>query len=235
MSEDAPKSKQPTSGVVTFLDVLGWKGVYDRKRDAILSLTRLIEGLKRQAEQRARGRILDHVEVKSISDTIAIFTHCAEDEISVAIEIHGELCQWLIPASIDSEIPMRGATAFGDFELSESIFVGKAIDEAASWHEQSDWIGVHLTPSAEYVFKRKATGSAWAQFTPPNKTKLNWKPHCVNWTADWSDRAQKAEEIKGKFRRLGPIVPEIAGKFVNTLGFIHVMTPRALPTTASSE
>lgn len=223
---ESPKAERPTSGVVTFLDVLGWKGVCDRKHDAIPTLTRLIDGVRKRAEQSARGRILGKVEVKSISDTIAIFTYCSDEETVAAIEIHGELCQWLIPESIDSEIPVRGATAFGDFEIGENIFVGKAIDEAASWHEQSDWIGVHLTPSAEYVFKRKASGSAWSPFAPPNKTRLNWNPHCVDWTKDWTDRERKVEEIKDKFRRLGPIVPEIAGKFTNTLQFVDAMTPR---------
>lgn len=228
---NSPKTERANSGVVTFLDVLGWKGVYDRKRDAIPSLTRLIDGVRTRAEKSSRGRIISNVEVKSISDTIAILTFCSEEEIVAAIEIHGELCQWLIPESINSEIPVRGATAFGDFEIGESIFVGKAIDEAASWHEQSDWIGVHLTPSAEYVFKRKASGSAWSPFTPPNKTRLDWKPHCVDWTKDWSDRERKLEEIKGKFRRLGPIVPEIAGKFTNTLVFFEAMTPKNAAST----
>lgn len=221
-----PNSGVTTSGVVTFLDVLGWKGVYNRQRDAISSLTRLINGVSERANEYSRGRIMGDVQVKSISDTIAVFTHCSETEIVPAIEIHGELCQWLIPASIESEIPVRGATAFGEFELRENMFVGKAIDEAASWHEQSDWIGVHLTPSAEYVFKPKARGSAWSQYCPPNKSRLNWKPHCVDWTKDWTDREPKIEEIKSKFRRLGPIVPEIAGKFVNTLSFAEAMTPK---------
>ena len=212
-------------GVVTFLDVLGWKGVYDRKQDAIASLTSLIDGVRTRAEETSRGRILEKVEVKSISDTIAIFTYCSEKEITAAIEIHGELCQWLIPESIKKEIPVRGATAFGDFELGESIFVGKAIDEAASWHEQSDWIGVHLTPSAEYVFEPKTPNSAWAKFTPPHKMRLNWKPHCVDWTNGWTDRAMEIGAIKTKFRQLGPIVPEIAGKFSNTLDFIDAMKP----------
>lgn len=222
---ESTKTDRPTSGVVTFLDVLGWKGVYDRKPDAISSLTRLIDGVRERAEKQ-RGRILREVQVKSISDTIALFSFCFKSEIPTAIEIHGELWAWLIPESIDSEIPVRGATSFGEFEIRDSIFVGKAIDEAASWHEQSDWIGVHLTPSAEYVFKPKASGSAWSQFSPQNKTRLNWKPHCVDWTKDWSDRELKVEEIKGKFRRLGPIVPEIAGKFTNTLSFIEAMTPK---------
>lgn len=221
MSE-VSKTDRLTTGVVTFLDVLGWKGVYDRKPDAISSLTRLIEGVRDRAKEK-RGRITSDVQVKSISDTIACFSFCSESDIAAAIEIHGELCQWLIPESVESEIPVRGATAFGEFEIRDNIFVGKAIDEAAAWHEQSDWIGVHLTPSAEYVFQRKSAVSAWAPFAPPNKTRLSWKPHCVNWTREWTDRPRKVEEIKSKFRRLGPIVPEIAGKFVNTLTFIEAM------------
>jgi hypothetical protein len=222
----ATKSFSTPSGVVTFLDVLGWKGVYDRKRDAIASLTRLIEGVRQRADKIRRGRILEKVDVKSISDTIAIFTVCSDSEISPAIEVHGELCQWFIPESISAEIPVRGATAFGNFEIHDSIFVGKAIDEAASWHEQSDWIGVHLTPSAEYVFRPKPKSSAWIKFNPPNKVRLNWAPHCVNWTQGWVGRAQQIEGIKDKFRRLGPIVPEITGKFTNTLAFIDSANPK---------
>lgn len=158
--------------------------------------------------------------MKSISDTIALFTFCSQEEISATIEIHGELCQWVIPESIQAEIPVRGATSFGEFDLRDSIFVGKAIDEAAAWHEQADWIGVHLTPSAEYVFTPTKLNSAWKQFNPPNKTRLNWSPHCVNWVADWSPEQHEIADIKTKFRRLGPIAPEIAAKFANTLAFI---------------
>lgn len=220
---DDQKHTAPRSGIVTFLDVLGWKGVYDRQPDAIKTLTRLIEGVTGQAEKQ-RGRILNDVQIKSISDTIAIFAFCEEKEISTTLEIHGELCQWIIPASIDAEIPLRGATSYGEFEINSggNIFVGKAIDEAASWHEQSDWIGVHLTPSAEYVYEPQSASKTWVSFCPPNKTRLNWKPHCVNWTIGM-DGPGSVERIKSKFRRLGPIVPEIAAKFSNTLAFIEAV------------
>lgn len=219
---DLSNSNRTSSGVVTFLDVLGWKGVYDRNENAISCLTGLIEGVSERAKKK-RGRITGDLLVKSISDTIAIFSYCSDKEVSNAIEIHGELCQWLIPESISSEIPVRGATAFGEFAILGNIFVGKAIDEAAAWHEQADWIGVHLTPSAEYAFKSSARKSAWAPFTPPNKTRLNWKPHCVDWTRDWTDRQRKVDELKASFRRLGPILPEIAAKFVNTLQFVETV------------
>jgi hypothetical protein len=205
--------------------VLGWKGVYDRQPGAIDTLSDMIEQVSARAIEKQRGRILNDVLVKSISDTIAIFTFCSESEISAAIEVHGELCQWIIPESIQREIPVRGATAFGEFEISDNIFVGKAVDEAASWHEQSDWIGVHLTPSAEFVFSPKKSNTAWSKFNAPGKIRLNWKPFCVNWTSTWTNRQQEVERIKIKFRRLGPIVPEITGKFINTLDFIEKMNP----------
>lgn len=209
-------------GAITFLDVLGWKGVYDRKRDAISGLKTLVEGLQNESKTQ-RGRLTGETLVKSISDTIAFFTTCPESEAATALSMHAELCQWIIPRSIDSEIPVRGAIAFGDFEIHENIFVGRAVDEAAAWHEHGDWIGVHLTPSAEYVLDDAAESDPWVRFTPPNKTRLDWKPRCVDWTTKWPDRDVEVAAIKGKFRRLGPILPEIASKFTNTLGFIEAV------------
>lgn len=221
-----PPTEGPKTGVVTFLDVLGWKGVYDRKQDAISSLTVLIEGVRKLAERKQRGRTMNPIEVRSISDTIGIFTHASgtNSEISDIIDIHGEICQWLIPESIASEIPVRGAISFGEFQIFDQIFVGKAIDEAASWHEQSDWIGVHLTPSAEFVYVPSPGSKTWLKYSPPHKTKINWEPNCVNWVSGWDDPQREEEAIKDKFRRLGPIVPEIAGKFVNTLAFTKAAT-----------
>lgn len=216
-----PAPTETKSGVVTFLDVLGWKGVYDRKPDAIASLKLLIKGVRNEAYKRTRGRTMNPIEVRSISDTIGIFTYASgkNSEISDVIDIHGEICEWLIPHSINAEIPVRGAISFGEFQISDQIFVGKAVDEAASWHEQTDWIGVHLTPSAEFVYVDSSKSKSWLPYTPPHKTRIDWKPHCVNWTSVWKEQGRGEEELKAKFRRMGPIVPEIAGKFANTLAF----------------
>ena len=216
------------AGIVTFLDVLGWKGVYDRQADAIDSLKRLVDGVKKDAE-RKRGRINGDVNVQSISDTIAIFTACSEKEISQAIEIHGELCQRLIPDSIRAGLPMRGATAYGNFEISENIFVGKAVDEAASWHEQGNWIGVNLTPSADFVFSKSESRSAWVTYPAPIKTSMKWEPHCVNWLKDWIDFESERKSVQVRFLDMGPIVPEVAPKFINTLVFIDKMAEKLPP------
>lgn len=216
----AAKSKtSPQAGIVTFLDVLGWKGVYDRQTNAIEKLKRLVDTVRKDAEQ-MRGRINSDVNVQSISDTIAIFSACSESEISQAIEIHGELCQKLIPQSIRAGLPIRGATAYGNFEISENIFVGKAVDEAASWHEQANWIGVNLTPSAEFVFTKSTVRSAWISYPVPLKASMKWAPHCVNWPVEWADLEKDRSTARKSFLSMGPIVPEVAPKFINTLAFI---------------
>ena len=224
--------KVPQAGVVTFLDVLGWKGVYDRQENAIGSLKSLVDGVRKHAEQ-MRGRSHDEVRVQSISDTIAIFTVCADNEISKAIESHGELCQRLIPASIAAGLPMRGATAYGNFEISENIFVGKAVDEAASWHEQGNWIGVNLTPSAEFVFVRNERRSAWISYFVPLKSGTKWDPHCVNWLGGWTNVEIEMKSVRDQFLSMGPIVPEVAPKFINTLVFIDKMTEKLSPAITS--
>ncbi|MEK7412851.1 MAG: hypothetical protein AAB263_06000 [Planctomycetota bacterium] len=221
------KSKETSrqAGVVTFLDVLGWKGVYDRQANAITSLKGLVDGVIKQAVEK-RGRLSgvdSDVKIKSISDTIAIFTFCNDTEITKAIEIHGELCQWLIPESIKVELPMRGATSCGEFEISDNIFVGKAVDEAASWHEQGNWIGVNLSPSAQFAFSPVGNSSSWTQYSAPLKVQMKWQPYCVNWMANWILPETRRKLICSSFQRMGPIVPEIAPKFINTLAFIDEM------------
>lgn len=217
------KQQSIDAGVVTFLDVLGWRGIYNRQSDAIGKLTAIIAD-GRKKSKKWRGSNVQNIEIKSISDTIAIFTFCSNEQIMPTIEAHGELCASLIRQSITAGIPVRGATAFGDFEINDNIFVGKAVDEAASWHEQSDWIGVHLTPSADYVFESDAN-SYWARYTPPCKTRQDWQPYCVDWTKDWESPHKEIQDIKFTFRQLGPIVPEISVKFNNTLRYIYERQP----------
>ena len=138
------------------------------------------------------------------------------------------LCKWIIPRSIELEIPIRGVISFGEFDTVDNIFVGKAVDEAATWHELADWIGVHLTPSAEYIFQNK-TSECWVTYSPPIKALQGFDFQCVNWTIDWEAREKEIECIKAKFCRLGPIIPEIAGKFANTLKFVEDIKPKSLP------
>lgn len=219
-------------GAITFLDVLGWKGIYNRHDDPIKDLKELI-GLV-EAEIAKTTKWKDRTKVKSISDTIVILCESGPLEASDAIEHHGLLCAKLIPASVVSKIPVRGATAFGQFQNMANIFVGKAVDEAAAWHEEGDWIGVHLTPSADYVFTRPEN-SVWISHEPPLKSRSSWQTHCVNWINHAAAPAFDENSTKATFRELGPILPELLSKFANTLKFAgKARTPPSAATISAT-
>ncbi len=217
-----PAKDDPDWGIVTFLDILGWKGIFSRNPAPLKTLQGVLGGISK-AQEKTRGLVPapSSIEVKSISDTIVIFTICNEQDPSSVIEAHGVLCAWAIPYSIENGIPVRGATAAGEFSNQGNAFVGKAIDEAASWHEDTDWIGVNLTPTADFLFTPRKD-SLWTQYQAPFKKSPKWSPHCVNWARD---SKMSLIMLCKHFSDLGPVVPEIAGKFLNTIEFYKKHAP----------
>lgn len=206
-------SQGPQTGVVTFLDILGWRGIYQRQEQPLLTLAELVGTLRVLSDDSA-------TEIKSISDTIAIFTPVrkpSEAETQKAIEHHGRLCVRAICDSIVNHIPVRGATSVGTFELNQDMFVGRAVDEAAGWYEQGDWIGVHLTPSADFCFD--ACGSVkWVRYVAPLKSGP-WQTTCARWRPLWDADAGDAAALRTHFTEMGPLTPDISSKFINTLRF----------------
>ena len=166
--------------------------------------------------------------IRSISDTIVVYSEdVADDQAGPAVEIHGQLCARAIATSILARIPVRGATAFGEFEVQGNIYVSKAIDEAASWHEFGDWIGVHLSPSALLAVDREVPH--WTCYSPPLKGGMRHRTLCVNWTETWKESVsgeQPKRRLVDVFREMGPITPDFAMKFVNTLDYYDQLLRR---------
>jgi hypothetical protein len=48
------------------------------------------------------------------------------------LQIHTEICSFIISESIKHFIPVRGATSFGKFSTKEAIMIGSGVDEASS-------------------------------------------------------------------------------------------------------
>lgn len=211
------RNKFPT-GVTTFLDVLGWKGIYQRKSDPLKELSELVNLLEKEKV----GATIQ-ADIRSISDTIAIFSPCEDTHCGEAFRLHGALAKRAICKSIASGIPVRGVTSYGSFQINDTMFVGKAIDEAAGWFEQADWIGVHMTPSAAFRYaalsKAQQSPSLWVDYKPPCKGVAPWTTPCVNWVHQWRQDGSDQLTLLQEFRNLGPIGPDIIGKFANTLAF----------------
>lgn len=219
-------------GAVTFLDILGWKGIWARKDKPIEDLQVLINELKEKTDKtkrsfRGKGDILESIEttIKSISDTIVIFTETNEKEkyVNEILDLHGELCAKGIPLSIELGIPVRGATAYGEFAFDQNIYIGKAIDEAAAWYEQADWIGVFMTPSACFAFNPDQS-RRWKLYVPPLKGGVHWKTPCIVWPDEQDSEQYSIDKITKKFSNMSPIVPDVIQKYTNTYDFLKHVT-----------
>jgi len=217
------------SGVITFLDVLGWKGIYTREEAPLEKMVGLIGKITAAA---SRHKSEFSLEVRSISDTIVLYsTNVTADKITAAVDTHGQVCAKAIAESIYANIPVRGATAVGEFEVRDNIYVGKAIDEAASWYELADWIGVHLTPSA--MFATDGNLSHWTTYEPPVKGMYRHRVPCVAWLDAWRETVPPSQDprkqLLSMFSDMGPITPDFAMKFMNTLAYFDEICKNDTP------
>ncbi len=199
-------------GTVTFLDVLGWKGIWLRRdsQDVVTQLRKLVE----TAHKVVRGA--DETTVLSISDTIVLLT---PGDPGRGLKLHGEVVVELICESILVGLPLRGATACGAFFTEKpSILVGAAIDEAASWHEATDWIGVIQTPSAFMVHGGEGP---WKYDAPPVKGGAikSYKLPCADWPSTWRKLGHDRRSLQKQFAAMGPFDPSVAAKYTNALLF----------------
>ncbi len=223
--EGKKEKKEPETinkiGAITFLDVLGWKGIWQRKDNPIQALDRLRERLQSNADEYSRGTNLE-TNVLSISDTVVLLTEVTvPDNSNAALELHGQLCSEVLFSSLEQQIPLRGATGYGEFSVNtkNNIFVGKAIDETASWYEQSDWIGVFMTPSAFYSYDDKKP-KWWVSYSPPLKKGIVFNTFATVW-AEIKNGEKTVSEITKSFVRMSPIIPEIITKFSHTQKFLN--------------
>lgn len=213
-------------GAVTFLDVLGWKGIWQRRPDAASILLDIIKNSshlleKVREEEREREQFPryqnDDVQIISISDTIVILT---EGPDSTTLPLHGLFCSMLMVEFLKNKFLVRGATGFGEYNNIENIFVGPVIDEIASWYESADWIGIIQTPSA-YFTSICPNGLAYnlEEHDVSLKTKGKIKTRCVNWVTEWINQGKDELDLRDLFVESGPISPEIYYKYMNTMDF----------------
>ncbi len=133
--------------------------------------------------------------------------------VDEALTFHLKIARQLVIECLKARLLIRGATSYGDFQKQESVFIGPAIDESASWHEQGEEIGIFLTPSA-YMnflnFRRKGL----VELRTPKLKKNTFETLFINW-----------REEEARFQSIckseSPLIPEIASKYLNTLNYLN--------------
>ncbi len=158
------ETKQPLiekkKGYVLMLDILGFKENTEDKYELFLASWQSVKNMVEEAKQNYEkdlGHIYD-INRLFMSDTIIICISCKKHKkkgLLYALLIISQIVQGFFINCMGYGIFFRGAVSFGDFIFSkkDNMVMGKALYEAADWYEAVDWMGVLLSPSAEYAYE----------------------------------------------------------------------------------
>lgn len=216
------------SGVITFMDFLGWKGLWQSggNTNHLENVSNLINDIKETVrlytcELFPHSEEIELSKLISISDTIAIFTpqimNCTQVDL---LELHAKIAKYILEECAKKTYPIRGAITLGKYSTKNNIMIGPGIDECASWHETCNWIGVHFTPSAELHLKLVKQNESRSdiqnivEYNVPVKSGYPHLGYCVNWKVDNSAFENLIDNVQS-------LMPEIAGKYMNTYDFLH--------------
>lgn len=218
-------------GAIALLDVLGWKGVWQRSESAIddlLSISadardrvqRILNDSNADNELKERFSSLTP-EVLTFSDTLAFAVH---GDHGPSIELCALLAIGAIHRSLELKLPVRGAITYGKFLARQNILVGPAVDEVASWYEHSEWIGVHLTPSASLpiVLDSFYVADILTHYDVPTKTGTLKGGLACNWPQfipEGGDTMGTREALIQSLMSLGPVTSDLGRKVLSTVDF----------------
>jgi hypothetical protein len=210
-------------GSVTFLDILGWKGIWQRDPKAINKISDLVTLANSHLEQiRGQNHLpafqKDKIVITSISDTIIILM---EGHPKDTIEIHGEISSYLIAQGLKLNLAIRGATSYGEYTYDgKTAILGPAVDEAASWHELTNWIGVIQSPSSFFHFLKPSVNWLKYSSTPFKSGDFKMKESLVvNWTRKYLGLNLEFSDFMTFVQSQSPLLPEISKYYANTYEF----------------
>lgn len=232
----------PKYGFVVLLDALGTRTASLDKAKHYLSLIRTIEEqIKGSLQATLSGRdvdpqIFDTLSIRFFGDTLLI-TYEIKDAKREAqyFERIAFVLQLFLCRALELGLMFRGSLSIGNYVDKDSVVLGPAISDAATWYEELDMMGILLTPHATLSFKqmnlRKDMGmKVWvfsgeavlqkpslktSRVPPPELYLLNWVYGIPN------PFYTKEQEIEWFYRviRTFSIPPGTESKFAHTEAF----------------
>lgn len=216
-------------GIVALLDALATKGILATKSasSVVADWSEVIAAVTAGAhDAESRPECLACQPV-ALSDTIFIpMVPRDRSDIPTLLSLMCNLLKTLVFESLGRGTFFRGAVSAGRFFQTGTKLFGPAIDEAASWYEQADWIGVTATPTLArlldmYALNQVDLSEQFLPYTVPYKGgrgidqwALNWPAYAISTTAD-----PEIEVLDAFYAHAGAVVPEVAAKYDQTLAF----------------
>lgn len=144
-------------------------------------------------------------EIFTFGDTVIIAIELSKEApLREHLFIISTLIRRYLFIALNNKIMFRGCFSIGDYIADDksNTVMGQAISDAASWYEQSNWMGVCSTPKSKIVLESlvtKASGTAalkklrsadYGYFLPysvPMKNDKHINLYAVNWASElWS-------------------------------------------------
>ena len=199
-------------GLLTFADILGWKKIW-QKNDKESNIEKLID-IKENLLEEIKN---NPVKISLISDTFFISVMEETQKNFEIFEINNLICKKLIELCLKNNLLIRGATAYGEFYVKDTVYMGQTVDEAASWHEKGEEVGIFYTSSARLKL--------WEKYHPLDFNilkNINLKRDEVfikngkmdTYYINWHNGENKS--IFYKIMKSEIIYPEISQKYFNT-------------------
>ena len=131
-------SPQKEEGYLIFADILGWKKIWKNKdSDEKIKIVNKLIAIKDNLKDKKNFQY----NVNLISDTFIISSN--------DFEIIKEISKKLIEECLKNNFVIRGAISYGEYYNRDTVYLGPAVHEAASWHDEGEEIGIFCTPSAK--------------------------------------------------------------------------------------
>ena len=196
-------SKGLEEGYLIFADILGWKGIwkkYNSNEERIRIATKLLDIrdiLKKEIKE-------ENSSINLISDTFIVSSN--------NYEMSNKISKRLIEECLKNSFVIRGTISFGEYYNKDTVYIGPAVDEAASWHDVGEEIGIFYAPSARLSIKLKDNELKECHLINDEVFIKNRKikTYFINWYS---------EENKKNFyniMRNQIITPDISSKYFNT-------------------
>jgi hypothetical protein len=228
-------------GAVAFLDILGFKGIWQsRGADDVLSLLNSVPELViqtyKQPPPEKNWPESSEPSITILSDTIVITIKSNEPHCILLLV---DIINKILVEFHRNNIFLRGSVGYGEYIQSGNTYIGPVIDDVAEWHEKADWIGIISTPKTNYLLDTFSTitfgvnnykVASFLKYEVPIKGNLSANLYCLNWPgfmqASFNESPQKG--LKSKVRiameNLFSKQPEfnisVLKKYENTLNFI---------------
>jgi hypothetical protein len=199
-------------GGICILDILGTKGVWKRNPGDFLRKVTLLydlfnsliqsvrQGMIKEFEKYSNNEYIYDAKFRTFSDTIMITSTLRSKkgklpsslEIKLQLDLHLFLLGFtlisMVASAIQEKIYLWGSLAFGKIYRKDDIIIGPAIDEAATDYEQSNWIGVSLTPNASLLLNSgkdsplsKYVRELYTQYDVVKRTGVEKSCDVLNW------------------------------------------------------